>query len=859
MPRPTDANAELAPEADSQETADYDDLPTQELPRPPEILPAGSVVAGRYRVVRRLGQGGFGVVFHAVDLTLERPIALKRLNQACDPSSLQAQRFAQEARTLASLDHPHIVPIYDAGFDGDHPYITMKLIDSHSLSRRIRKRPLSETESLLVLGRVCKGLAHAHSRGVLHRDVKPSNILVTTGGGVFLVDFGLATTAFRPEAQRGRVAGTLPYMAPETFAGEVTERSDLYSLGAVLYEMLFRHPCFTGTDSSSLRDKIVDEEPPLLSEPPDDVRPPCLALLRRLLAKDPADRPPNAQTLLAEVAQLLKSRPKPRRKTGPQAKGSPLARLEGRVRELDEICEKAGVSTDKVLKPVSVFLPEAAQLVDRLKIAAASPRAAEARAPALSLLHLSLQVERRIEALRPDDGADFPLAGAAQQLESRVLVPVKHLLRQLEEATAAGGPPEDFFTFDDEAPREKAPLDLEWIDNLCSRKELERHEAVVTLVSSGLESFLGELAARPAEARDELLGALWEKADVLLLEGRGSSKPVFEAALEHASDPELVKKWRLLYSLFQKIGSDYWDPEMVHHSLDQSTGDDRRVLGRSLLLHPWATYRRIALELLEPPDFWLVIAHETTPIPLILELWRHLRPRVAQDYLKIFFVCVNERLRQGGDAERILAVVELTKELYTVESFHENLFFEMLSGLDEAVREEARRHHLLIDFDAAYMKQMRTFLAGPARRDQPVGGWTRVPLPVQRHLARRGYFLKHFSCHPVDPIALECLTHLRECEDISTYLKLFTLNGRLVVELSKEKRLFQLERNKYALVSNPKTPAFVIAKHIGFLRGDFLRALVNSRDCSPFARESAKRLIAKRSRFRASSGPPGGT
>lgn len=382
---------------------------------------------------------------------------------------------------------------------------------------------------------------------------------------------------------------------------------------------------------------------------------------------------------------------------------------------------------------------------------------------------------------------------------------------------------------------------------------------------AGLESHVEELARlaeRDAVALDRLLGPLTHfifsasrLAQNLKSAGAGNEHRGVHALT--LSLLHLAREVERRVASFEPAAGDpaslrgNWDPLMVRPMLDEQSRADREVFGRALLIHPWETYRRLALEILEPPDFWNAIAHERLPLDWLLELWRHLEQQVGDDYLKIFFVCVKDRLARPAEGEGVVAAVELVKELFRVDCFHETLYFKMLTELEGHVRAEARRHGLLADFDSEYVSRIQAFRARPARPDEPVKAWGKVPLPIQRLLARRGHFQRHFSCHPIDPIALECLPHILFGEDVAGFLKLAGLNARLLGELAKEERLYQNENNKYLLVANPKTPPFIVAKHIGYLRGDSLNKLVCSHECNRFAHDYATRLLEKRGRFRA--------
>ncbi len=197
---------------------------------------------GDFRIIREIGRGGMGVIYEAEQITLKRRVALKVLTTSTHESAKQLERFQREAEAIARLHHTNIVPVFGSGSqDGVH-YFAMQLIDGQPLNQ------LPET-SLAAIGKLgmqaASALAYAHSHGVLHRDVKPSNLLLDTSGEVWVTDFGLAKLSDVGElTQTGDIMGTLKYMAPEQLEGRADERTDIYSLGLTLYELATRKPAF---------------------------------------------------------------------------------------------------------------------------------------------------------------------------------------------------------------------------------------------------------------------------------------------------------------------------------------------------------------------------------------------------------------------------------------------------------------------------------------------------------------------------------------------------------------------------------------------------------------------------------------
>ncbi len=243
-----------------QKTADA--LPSAGLARPIRDSRIGKTI-GQCLIQQKLGQGGMGTVYLARHLTLNKPVAVKILRGDL-PTDLQGvERFLREARSAARLDHPRIVHIYDAGQQTGVYYIVMQFVPGESLASRLRREQrLEPTEALRIFKAVAEGIQHAHSTGIVHRDIKPDNILLGNDGGVKIVDFGLACMVEGdPNLSRtGTVLGSPNFMSPEQATGQrVDKRTDIYSLGATLYHMLTGAPPFQASSSIGVVCKVVRE------------------------------------------------------------------------------------------------------------------------------------------------------------------------------------------------------------------------------------------------------------------------------------------------------------------------------------------------------------------------------------------------------------------------------------------------------------------------------------------------------------------------------------------------------------------------------------------------------------------------
>lgn len=272
----------------------------------------GHSVSDRYVLERELGHGGMGVVWLARDTRHERRVALKFIAIE-PPSEAGSLRFLDEIRTAARLNHPHILPVHDSGTDRIGPFYVMPYVAGESLRDRIdRLGRLPVAESLGIARQLGDALAHAHARGVVHRDIKPENVLLDAQGHALLTDFGVAralTPELRPATSAGVRVGSPTYMSPEQVAGDrsVDGRSDLYSLGCVLFEMLAGEPPYAGDDLADVLRRHLSEPPPSIRALRADVPVAVERLLLSLLAKSPRDRIDSAASLVASLDDLGRS------------------------------------------------------------------------------------------------------------------------------------------------------------------------------------------------------------------------------------------------------------------------------------------------------------------------------------------------------------------------------------------------------------------------------------------------------------------------------------------------------------------------------------------------------------------------
>ena len=261
-------------------------------------------IVSHFRVGARIGGGGMGVVHRGEDLRLGRPVALKFLPPELLENAVARERFIREARAASALDHPNICTIYEVDETEDgQVFMAMALYEGETLKQRIARGPLPAIDALDLAGQILEGLSRAHERGIVHRDIKPANVLIAQDGLVKLVDFGLARLLGEARLTRtGAVMGTIAYMSPEQVRDEPVDlRSDLWSAGVVLHEMLTGALPFVGETEAALILSILDREPTPLGALRDDVPPELAATIRDALAKHPADRFESANEMLRHL------------------------------------------------------------------------------------------------------------------------------------------------------------------------------------------------------------------------------------------------------------------------------------------------------------------------------------------------------------------------------------------------------------------------------------------------------------------------------------------------------------------------------------------------------------------------------
>lgn len=385
----------------------------------PSAMPQLPTHISHYEIRRVLGQGGMGTVYLAVDPGLQRQVALKVLRADTDD---QRERFRREARIVARLQHPNIVAIYAVGEHEQQPFIAMEYIEGEPLSDGIRRRAAwSLQRKLQMAADLCAGLAFAHRAGVIHRDVKPSNLMVSNGSGtVRLLDFGIArgvdAAATMGLTMHGNIVGTLNYMSPEQITGQpLDHRSDIFAVGLVLYELLTYQQAFPGDNIATLTYLIVHGQArPLRSVQP-DLDPELCAVVERAMARSPDDRFPHLEGLRTELLRVA-ARLSPEAAAQLTAPGTAAATPgSGQPliwsRALDPTVAAHDLGTTRSTARVPGSPPEAGAVRDEPPPPAARRWPVAASAAGIVLAGVAatwLTMGRESPTLRPNDSAETP-------------------------------------------------------------------------------------------------------------------------------------------------------------------------------------------------------------------------------------------------------------------------------------------------------------------------------------------------------------------------------------------------------------------------------------------------------------------
>jgi TolB-like protein/tRNA A-37 threonylcarbamoyl transferase component Bud32 len=324
---------------------------TKTIRSPQMGLAKGMTLAGKYGIIEPIGKGGMGVVYKAEDIRLKRTVALKFLPEDFLDNPEAAERFIREARATAALSHPHICTIHEINEEEPESFIVMEFIDGQSLKEKIAGKPMDQSQALDMAIQAAEGLNEAHTKGIIHRDIKPGNIMVTAAGQVKIMDFGLAKVLGESLLTKEAVTmGTAAYMSPEQVRGEILDhRTDIWSLGVVLYEMLTGELPFKGDYEQSLMYAIVNKDPEPASNIQADIPKALENVIHTALAKNPTERYKSMAEFLDDLKAVAEGLKPLKAKTG-LARGKILG-----LRKIQAVAGLASIIGLVVLAMVFVF------------------------------------------------------------------------------------------------------------------------------------------------------------------------------------------------------------------------------------------------------------------------------------------------------------------------------------------------------------------------------------------------------------------------------------------------------------------------------------------------------------------------
>ena len=322
------------------------------MAEPTDESGAGPLLKNRYRLGRVLGRGGMCIVYQAWDTKLQRDVAIKRLEPPLNQDPRTRARFDREGRALARLSHPNVVTFIDRGSTENDDYLVFEYVEGRSLKELVREKPLDVAEAGRILGQVAEGLAAAHQAGIVHRDVKPQNILIDRQGHAKVTDFGIATGPdWTRVTKAGSIIGSARYMSPEQMRSKpVDARSDIYSLGVVMYEMLAGHPPFDGANMPEIARQHLNNPPPPLGEIRSDLPAGLEKMVMRCLEKLPEDRFVSMDELLGALVGRRPLPPNPRgHRQANRARAATTARCAPRrVAASDDSASRRGDDTGDI-------------------------------------------------------------------------------------------------------------------------------------------------------------------------------------------------------------------------------------------------------------------------------------------------------------------------------------------------------------------------------------------------------------------------------------------------------------------------------------------------------------------------------
>ena len=529
---------------------------------------------------------------------------------------------------------------------------------------------------------------------------------------------------------------------------------------------------------------------------------------------------------------------------------SPLDRIRGCVEGLYALLEalrSATPSSDTFLGILADYHDQASLMINDLNYVANHDAAllADLEPSILSGKHITQELISVLSATRTAAACEI-VDGFLTQMSRAVIAPIDgYLVRadaqrqmaELEDDCAAMLEPDSMYPERGGSGVEDLLLALERGDDLA------RHEAALRTAATHYDAVITRLQAIDRTQLQRVLAGLWAYADSILMQGGPGPKVLLRYAAQLRSDDEVTQRWHALYQAFTP-NLPIESREELERLVTSGRPETRRVLARCLLVNSNAELRQLAIERLQTADLWYAITWDRLSRQRLLELWRVMRRSSSREALKIFFIVVRETLSRCINARQVVPTVELVKEFFNVDGFHEDSVFGRLVQLGRDVTREALVYGLRLDLDTEFAERFKTFQALGRAPDRRGNIWDSVPLPVQRLLARRGFFIDIFMSSVQDVIALECLPYIKQRRDGGRAVRQRSINGHLLTLLAKERSLFSEEEDRHNLVAHPKSNADIIHRYLYMLSPASLNKLLMSHECTVFAREAARRRLS---------------
>lgn len=850
-----------------------------------QALEGTRVFGNRYALDQRIAAGSMGVVFRARHIEIGSPVAVKLMRTQQEGARATMARFRREAQILGRIKHPNAVLVMDFGVEerGDRtiPFIVTEFLRGRSLEHAMGDATYSLSDAEQIITPLCEAVAEAHDLGIVHRDIKPANIFIEElrdkSEVVKVLDFGLAqlldpvtSSEHEPDgdgdtildfatipstldgdtlvdgtsSERG-VVGTPNYMAPEQARGEeITAATDVYAIATVFFRLVTGRLPFEGEAAAVMLQKALGRAPPLVSLPsetPDHLE----ACIRRSLGNDPGLRPTALE--LAETLQWAVRSAAAHTESNLTAKlESAALLLKGLIREVEAFDSDAAdeATYNRLRDALARVDGPLAGLAQNLATNDPSTDS-RARDAVDSFRSEAQKLDRKLRRLFTGSQVEAYREYLAA-LTIRTSTTIRSLRRRLSRADTGEVPADPF----------GADYDKELIDELArmlSGGDLLDADDALDLVlydaADEFDAFLTAHATRSSELAERVVAGLVFHADHLLLmqlfPGPGSKRLLQK--LVQLTAVQAAEPIRVLASLYRKNRLPLAKRD-INDAVGRFAPDVQRVLLKSLLVHHAPDIRRHALGQLSPPDLWTVIAYPRAPISVLNRVFLHVQADVPKEYLKVFFLCTQSNLRSASSPREVQAAYGLLVDFFRVGCFHEDVIFEPLVELERHVKVRAFELGLeeaLSQLEAAHVGAFIQEGASPDVLPESMGG---VPLPIQRKIARDGYFLPYFVSHPKEKVARETIPHLLRLEEVTNYLKIRSIHRAVITELAKHRRFFFREESRLLLLHNPKTSGRAASRYIPVLNQAQLTHLARDKNANPEVRNLAKRASAKRGR-----------